>query len=107
SELTIDFSDGTPAAQTATCEVAGLDFADDYEVFATVMNVSDEESHYLIDYELFGPAGESLGVDFGIISNLAPGDQERDDTEGIIDGDVPWSDVECRVLATTRVGAGG
>lgn len=107
SELTIDFSDGVPAAQAATCEVAGLDFADDYEVFATVTNVSDVESHYLIDYELFDAAGASLGTDFGIVSNLAPGASERDDTEGVIDGATPWTDVDCEVLATTRVAASG
>ncbi len=106
SELAIDFSDGVPAAEPATCEVTGVDDFDDYIVFTTVTNVSGEESHYLIDYELTGPSGAFIGSDFGIVSNLADGATERDNTLGVIDDATPWQDVSCTVFATTRVPTG-
>lgn len=103
SELAIDFSDGVPAVEDATCEVDGLDVLDAYQVFTTVTNVSGEKSHYLIDYELFGPSGNSLGTDFGIVSNLDAGASERDSAQGVLSGETPAGDVRCEVFATTRV----
>ncbi len=106
TELAIDFSDAQPAAQAATCEVEGLDFADDYRVFTTVTNLDGERSHYEVRYQLID--GDTIiGNDFGIISGLEPGDTERDDAFGVIGGTTPWQDITCRVTETLRVPTDG
>ena len=107
SELAIDFSDGVAPTGPVSCEVDGLDFADDYRVFVTVTNESGVASHYLVDYELTGPGGELIGTDFGIVSNLEAGATERDDSIGTVNGDTPPEDVICTVVAASRVDADG
>lgn len=107
TELAIDFSDGVPASGPASCEVDGRDFADDYIVLTTITNVSGEDSHYLIDFELTGPNGEILGSDFGIMSNVAEGATATDNAISIIDGAPAPEDVTCEVIAATRVPADG
>ncbi len=103
SDLTIDFTDGVPPTGPISCEVTGLDSLDSYDVLMTVTNASGETSAYQIDHELLGPAGESLGTDFGIISRIEPGATVSDYTFGFINGDPHWSDVRCLVLDTVRV----
>lgn len=107
SELTIDFSDGVPPDGPVSCEVTGIqtDNSDDYEVFTIVTNESGVESHYLIDYTLVGPDGSEIGTDFGIISNVAPGETIRDNSIGVIDGIPSWEQVDCQVTGASRVPA--
>lgn len=107
SELTIDFTEAVPATGPVSCEVTGIqdDGSDDYEVFTEVTNESGVESHYLVDYVLVGPNGEELGTDFGIMSNVAAGALERDNTIGVIDGAPSWEQVECEVIGAARVPA--
>ena len=63
SDLTIDFSDGVAPTGPVSCAVTGVDTFDDYRVIVTATNASDEPSAYQIDYELLGPAGQSIGTE--------------------------------------------
>lgn len=105
NELSLDFSAASPAIGPSSCEVDGIqnDGTGDYLVLATVTNESGETSAYEVNYELTGPAGESLGTDFGIISRVEPGETVTDNTIGIIDGNPDPADVTCSVFFTGRI----
>ena len=105
SDLTIDFSDGVAPTGPVSCAVTGLDTFGDYRVIVTATNASDEPSAYRIDYELLGPAGQSIGTGFGIISRVEPGETVDDDAFGTLADDYDWTEVSCQVTDAVRVAA--
>jgi hypothetical protein len=105
SDLAIDFSDGVAPTGPVSCEVVGIDYADDYEVVVTATNASGEPSAYRIDYELVGQGGQSFGTDYGVIARVDPGETVDDDVFSILDGDAPWTEVDCVVTDALRVRA--
>lgn len=102
AEGEIDFSEVVPATGTVACEVTGLDEFGRYLVFVTLSNNSAERSAFVVDYELYGPDGTYIGADFGVIGDLAPGESERDDTYGELEGTFDYQDVTCEVIAAQR-----
>lgn len=107
NEATLDFSDGVPPAGPTSCEVTGIqtDGTNDYAVDAIVTNADGVTSHYEVSYELLGPSGDFIGSDFGIISDVEPGETVRDFTLGIVDGPYEWTDVSCEVTLALRIDA--
>ncbi len=103
NDFSIDFTDGVAPTGPISCEVTGLNTFKNYDVTVTVTNASGETSAYQVDHELFGPGGESLGIDIGIIGRVEPGATVSDDTFGVISGDLHWSDVSCEVSDAVRV----
>ena len=107
NEATLDFSNGVPPAGPTSCEVTGIqgDGTGDYAVDAIVTNADGVKSHYEINYEILGPTGDFVGADFGIVSDVEPGETVRDFTLGLVDGPYPWTEVSCEVILALRIDA--
>jgi len=105
TEAGYDFSNAVPALGPASCEVTGVqsDGSDDYAVDAIVTSQADVRSHFRVDYELVDDSGESIGSDFGIISDVDPGETVRDSTYGLVDGTPDWTNVTCNVTSSVRI----
>ncbi|MGF1596498.1 MAG: FxLYD domain-containing protein [Acidimicrobiales bacterium] len=104
-QLSLDFSRGEVTSDPASCAVIGIqnDGSGDYDVTATVTNQSGVTSAYEVNYELFGPDGESLGRDFGIINRVEPGETVTENTINILDAAPAFEDVTCQVYLTRRI----
>jgi len=103
-ELLIDFTGAAPSAAPATCQVFGLQpHTDQYAVAATVTNTDGVLSTYRLSYELTGPDDASIGIDFSVVSAVAPGTTVRDDTLGYLSDPIPWDEVTCTVIEVLRI----
>jgi len=100
-----DFSSGVPAAGPTSCQVTGFlaEGSDTYTVEVTVANESGINSHYQISYDLFGPSGDLLGSDIGVVSNVEAGDEVRDTNFGFLAGSIDPSDITCDVTQALRI----
>ena len=105
TEAGYDFSNASPALGPSTCEVTGIqtDGSDDYAVDVIITSQADVRSHYRIDYDLVDNTGEPIGSDYGIISDVDPGETVTDGSFGVVDGTPGWTDVTCNVTSSVRI----
>jgi hypothetical protein len=83
-----------------TCEVDGVDFANDLTARFVATNDSDEISDYLID-AAFIRDGIRIGTSFGSIDNVRPGESAPGDGFSFAKG--PDTGVTCEVVHVERL----
>lgn len=102
----VDFSDAVTVDDPATCQVTGTDFADDYEIEATLTATSARvESHYQLRVQVTGPQGDVLGTEDTVLRSMAPSEQRTEDVFNTIPAPEPVELVTCTVTRVLRVDA--
>lgn len=84
----------------ASCEVDGVDFADDLKARFVATNNSSEVSDYLIE-AAFIRDGIRIGTSFGSIDNVRPGQSAPGDGFSFVPG--PDTGVTCQVIHVERL----
>ncbi len=104
ADAAVDFSDGVPAGDAASCEVVGLAFATNYDIRATVdVNETQVESHFQLRVEVLSSDGEVLGSDEAVFRSMDPGEERTEEVFPTITASDPYETTTCQVVRVLRV----
>lgn len=93
-------AESTGDLSEVTCEVVGLDFADDIDTELIATNGSSGLSDYVINFAVIRD-GLRVGSGFGSIENVKAGESAPSQGFSTVDG--PTDGVTCEVVEVTRV----